>query len=126
VVIADTSIWIEFFNRPKSKEKRRMDFLIDENQLLFVGPVLMELLQGCRTSRDADIILNHVSALPFLEMSFSTWRRTGEISAGLRRKGITLPTIDLIIAVLAMEHDAEVFTVDPHFQKIPGLKLYKP
>ena len=126
MVIADTSIWIEFFNRPESKEKRSMDFLIDENQLVFAGPVLMELLQGCRTSRDADIVLNHVSALPFLETIFSTWQRTGEISAGLRRKGITLPTIDLIIAALAMEHDAEVFTVDPHFRKIPGLKLYKP
>lgn len=33
--------------------------------------------------------------------------------------------MDIIIAAIALEHDAEVFTIDPHFRRIPGLKLHR-
>lgn len=125
MVVADTTVWIEFFNDPESDEKHAIDLLIDENELALVGPVLSELLQGCRTAGEANTILDHVSALTFLEMDFSLWRRTGELSSSLRRRGTTVPLMDIVIAALAMEHDAEVFTTDPHFEKIPGLKLYR-
>ncbi len=125
MVVADTTVWIEFFNDPESEEKHVIDLLIDNDQLAFVGPVLAELLQGCRTAGEANAILDHVSALPFLEMNFSAWRRAGEISSSLRRKGTTLPLMDVIIAAIALEHDAEVFTIDPHFRRIPGLKLHR-
>ena len=52
--------------------------------------------------------------------------RLGELSAQLRRKGLTLPLSDLIIAVTAIEKDSAVFTLDPHFKKVPNLKLYAP
>lgn len=126
MVVADTTVWIEFFNDPESEEKHAVDLLIDEDELALAGAVLAELLQGCRTPGEANTILDHVSALPFLEMNFPAWRRSGELSSSLRRKGTTLPLMDVIIAALALEHDAEVFTTDPHFQKIPGLKLYRP
>jgi len=126
VVVADTTVWIEFFNDPESEEKQVIDLLIDEDDLALVGPVLAELLQGCRTAGEANAILDHVSALPFLEMNVSAWRRAGELSSSLRRKGTTLPLMDVIIAALALEHDAEVFTIDPHFRSITGLKLHRP
>lgn len=71
MVVADTTVWIEFFNDPESEEKHVIDLLIDDDQLAFVGPVLAELLQGCRTAGEANAILDHVSALPLLEMNFS-------------------------------------------------------
>lgn len=125
MVVADTTVWIEFFNDPESEEKQVVDLLIDEDKLALVGPALAELLQGCRTPGEANTILDHVSALPFLEMNFSAWRRAGEVSSNLRRKGTSLPLMDVIIAALALEHDAEIFTTDPHFQKIPGLRLHR-
>lgn len=126
MVVADTAAWIEFFNNPESDEKQVIDLLIDEDELALVGPVLTELLQGCRTPQEANTVMDHLSALPFLETSFSVWQRAGDLSSNLRRKGTTIPLMDLIIAALAMEHDARVFTIDLHFEKIPGLELYKP
>ncbi len=54
----------------------------------------------------------------------SAWIRAGNISAGLRRKGTTLPMSDLLIGALAIEHSLDVFTLDDHFSSIPGLKQY--
>lgn len=52
MVIADTSVWIAFFNRPDSAEKIALDMLIDADEVALVGVVLAELRQGCRTQSE--------------------------------------------------------------------------
>lgn len=126
MVIADTSVWIEFFNRPHSKEKHTIDALIDDDVIVLTGIVLAELLQGCRTSREWREVKDAMQALRYLEMSRSTWTRAGEISSGLLRRGITLPMSDLAIAALALEHDAQIYSLNAHFQRISSLALYAP
>ncbi len=86
--------------------------------------ILTELLQGAKIEKEFNAILENFIVLPFLNTTIDTWVRAGKISFSLRRKGITIPTTDLIIAGLAIEHDCSVFTVDPHFEKIPDLKLF--
>lgn len=50
--------------------------------------------------------------------------KAARISAFLRRKGITIPLSDVIIAALALSGGYEVFTIDPLFEQVYGLKLY--
>ena len=100
--------------------------MIRAQQTALVGVVLAELLQGCRSTKEADTILANLAGLRFLETNFSTWKRAGELSASLRRKGITIPLSDFIIAALAVEHHCEVYTLDPPFEQIPDLTLHRP
>jgi predicted nucleic acid-binding protein len=126
MVIADTSVWIPFFNRPDSPEKAALDLLIDADEVVLVGVVLAELLQGCRTPSERTVLSDALLALRYYEVTASTWMRTGDLSAHLLRKGVTLPLSDLLIAALALEHDCRVYSLDAHFKKIPGLHLYTP
>lgn len=126
MVIADTSVWIPFFNRPDSPEKTTLDLLIDADEVALVGVVLAELLQGCRTLSERDALSDALLALPYYEVTQSTWSQTGDLSAHLLRRGVTLPLSDLIIAALAIEHECRVYSLDVHFKKIPGLRLYSP
>ncbi len=126
MVIADTSVWIEYFKGGHEPARRALRDLIRAAQAVLVGVVLAELLQGCRSAKEADTILSKLAGLRFLETTFSTWKGAGELSASLRRKGITLPLSDVIIAVLALEHRCAVFTLDPHFEQVPGLTLHLP
>ena len=126
MVIADTSVWIPFFNRPDSPEKAALDLLIDADEVALVGVVLAELLQGCRTPSERDALSDALLALPYYEVAQSTWLRTSDLSANLLRKGVTLPLSDLIIAALAIEQDCRIYSLDTHFKKIPGLHLYSP
>ncbi|MBI5584768.1 MAG: PIN domain-containing protein [Deltaproteobacteria bacterium] len=52
------------------------------------------------------------------------WQKAGNLSAELRRRGLTISLSDLIVAATALGAGAEVFTRDPHFEKVPELKLY--
>ena len=126
MVIADTSVWISFFNRPGSREKAALDLLIDADDVVLVGVVLAELLQGCRTSSERDSLSDALLALPYFEVTRSTWIRAGELSATLLRRGVTIPLSDLTIAALAIERDCYIYSLDMHFKKIPGLSLYSP
>jgi predicted nucleic acid-binding protein len=126
MVIADTSVWIPFFNRPDSPEKLALDRLIDADEVALVGVVLAELLQGCRTSTERTTLSASLVALFYFEVTQTTWLRTGDLSAQLLRKGVTLPLSDLLIPALAIEHDCRVYSLDTHFKKIPGLRLYMP
>jgi len=62
--------------------------------------------------------------LPYLETTRDIWENAGKISASLRGQGMAMPLSDLIIAATAMANGCEVFTVDPHFDHVQGLKRH--
>ena len=123
-VLVDTSSWIEYFNKPESKTGASIEALIKNWEICVAGIILTELLQGAKVKNEFNSILESIVALPFLETTMETWIKAGEISFSFRRKGITIPTTDLIISSLALEYDCSILTLDPHFKKIPNLKLY--
>ena len=124
-VLVDTSVWIEYFNRPDSKQGGSLYTLLKNGRVMVPGLVLTELLRGARLEKEFKLIAESMTALPFLESSLRTWIDAGRIGYTLRTKGVTIPTTDLLIASLALENNCLVFTLDPHFNKIPHIKLYK-
>lgn len=126
MVIVDTSVWIPYFNRRHSEVKSEVDWLIDEEEALVVGMVLTELIQGTRSGKERKLIKEALLGLPYFEVTTETWLLGGEIATGLLRQGITVATVDLLIAAIAQQHDWRIYTFDTDFQRIPHLRLYTP
>ncbi len=121
-IIVDTSVWIEYLkNKPTLAEK--LDRQLLAGDIFTVGPVIAELLQGAKTEKDYRMLKNSIDGLPFIETSFENWALAGDISYKLRRKGITIPITDCVIAAVAIHNNASVMTYDRHFDNIPNLKL---
>jgi len=60
--------------------------------------------------------------------SFATYRTAAAIYRAGRGKGMALTTIDTLIAAIALEHRATVFTLDQDFSRIAlitRLALYR-
>ena len=123
-ILADTSVWIEFF-KPQSSMGKKLESLIMKNSVCVCGVVLFELVQGVRTEDEKALILNALSELKYIEMTKNLWQKSGELSAFLKRKGLNLPLSDLFMASIAIEHKLSIFTLDKHFEQIPGVKVYK-
>jgi hypothetical protein len=122
-IIVDTSIWIEYFKN-KSDVVEFIERRIMDNIIFMVGPVISELLQGVRTDREYEKLVNCIDAIPYIEVKFEDWKKAGNISFNLRSKGITIPLTDIIISAIAINNKAEVYTRDKHFNDIPEVSLY--
>ena len=122
-VIADTCIWIEFF-RTKSETSNRLKELIANNLVVGTGIILAELLQGIKTSKEQDIVINIFDTLEYIEITKKLWIESGNLASKLRSRGKTIPLSDIAIACCAREHQLHIFTIDKHFQDIPDIKLY--
>ena len=89
-----------------------------------VGMVLAEILQGIKQKKEGKIVKQNFKKLPYLEISREIWEKSGDLSASLRRKGITIPLSDLVIAATALSKGYELFSIDSHFEHVDGLILH--
>jgi len=124
-VLVDTSIWIEYFNKPDSNAGKSLENLLKKERVFITGIILTELLQGAKIQREFESILESMVALPFLDATLSTWIQSGRISFVLRKKDITIPITDLVIASLSLENNCKIFTLDLHFNKIPNINIFQ-
>ena len=123
-VIVDTSVLISFF-RGESKIADKVTRLLQDNRVVTTGIIIAELLQGMKDVKEERDISGIFAEISPLEITTDLWIKTGKIALSLRREGINLPLTDVAIAALAVEHNLSVYTLDKHFEKIPGLKMYK-
>jgi predicted nucleic acid-binding protein len=127
LILVDSSVWVDFFSSspgPGGGELRRM---IEESEpFALTGAVIAELLQGL--TKDAEPIERFLAECDLLEPSgFETYRDAAAIFRAARARGISLTTIDTLIAAVAREHGARVFTLDQDFlriARITSLGLY--
>jgi predicted nucleic acid-binding protein len=127
LILVDSSVWIDFFSSAPGRagaELRRM--ITDAEPLTLTGVVVAEILQGL--TRDVSRIEHYLSQWDLLEpRGFRTYREAAAIFRLARTKGVSLTTIDALIAAIALDHRATVFTLDKDFSRIArwtALPLY--
>jgi predicted nucleic acid-binding protein len=129
VILVDSSVWIDAFNSSTGragKELRRM--IANAEPFVLTAIVVTAVLQGI--TRDLDRIEKYLESWEMIEPAgFATYRRAAEIFRRARQQGLTCTTIDTLIAAIALEHKASVFTLDKDFigiARITKLVLYDP
>jgi len=127
LILVDTSVWIDFFSASPGRAGNELRRMIEEAEpFVLTGVVVTEVLQGLR--RDVHRIERFLSQWEMIDPGgFSTYREASTISRAARSKGISLTTIDTLIAAIAMEHGASLFALDKDFSRISRvapLQLY--
>ena len=126
LVLVDTSAWVCFFSRRGCEDlKKALSLLLDEDRVAIAGPILVELIQGTRTTEEKETIKAVTRGIHWLSVSDDHWHKAAEMAFALRRKGITSPAIDTLIAVLAIDYRCILLHKDPHFELISRNSLLK-
>ncbi len=128
MILVDSSVWIDFFSSspgPAGAELRRL--IMDAEPFALPGVVVAEVLQGL--TRDVGRIEQYLGQWEMLEPSgFETYRSAAAIYRLARSKGVTPTTMDALIAAIAQEHNAALFTLDQDFlrlARLTGLALHR-
>ncbi len=128
MILVDSSVWIDFFSPSPGRAGAELRRMIEESEpFALTGVVVAEVLQGL--TRDAARIERFLAQWDMLEpQGFETYRAAAALYRAARGKGIALTTMDTLIAAIAQEHRASVFTLDQDFSRIAQisrLALYR-
>lgn len=127
MILVDSSVWIDFFGVSPGRAGRELYRMISSAEpFALTGVVVSEILQGL--TRNVSQIERYLLLWELLEpKGFSTYRHAATIFRLAKARGISLATIDTLIAAIALEHRASIFTLDKDFSRIAaitGLALY--
>ena len=119
MILIDTSAWIVSFKKAGNHDLK--DFMrqaIVSGHAVTSPVIILELLQGCRTVDERDSLRVKLESLDILPITPSVWEQAYELGFTLRRKGLTIPTVDLILAALALENRVFLLHHDEHFEML--------
>lgn len=106
MVIADTSVWIDYFNGTLSVEADALDAALEQGDVAIGDIIFLEILQGFRSDRDYKMARSTLSVLEQYKMlGRDMVIKCSDNYRLLREKSITIrKTNDIIIATFCIEN----------------------
>jgi hypothetical protein len=118
MTVVDSSVWIDLFNGRSTRQTAALDQLLAHLEMpVLVGEIVMyEVLAGFRSQTEAErnrLLLENLILVSMLD--FELVPRAVANYQALRRRGITIGTVDMIIGTYCIATGAELLTADRHF-----------
>jgi predicted nucleic acid-binding protein len=119
--LIDTSVWVDFTRTRSPRMIKRFiaPFILDPDAHL-AEPITFEILRHA-TPTEAKQLTQQFQTLPMLSTPPRLWTLAAELGQACRQKNVTVNSLDLLIATIALHHGAEVVTFDDDFQKIASI-----
>ncbi len=116
IILVDTSAWIEAFKgRLNPDKKELLQQAIESGRAVTSPLIILELLQGCNTHKEKTTLSNLMHSLNRLDLNSVLWEKAYELGFMLRRSGLTIATVDLILSALAIHYECAILHKDRHF-----------
>jgi len=131
MILADTSVWIDFLRGADSPHRRALHDLIENDEdVCITGIILTEVLQGIRDEKDYKLTREYLLEFSvFHPEGTATYLEAARIYRDCRKRGGTVrKTVDCVIAAICIENGLILLHKDRDFDLIEehaGLKCYK-
>ncbi len=128
MILIDTSVWLAYFRGTDRRLIAQLQKILDEDEVALAVPVRIEILSGGST-KDLRRLHRVLEALPLLIPSKATWERMEGWIERAVSKGERFGVADLLIAALAAERNAPLWSLDADFSRMQPLgfiQMYAP
>ena len=119
--LIDTSLWVDFTRTrsPRTIKRFIAPFILHPDAHV-AEPITFEILRHA-TAAEAKQLSQQFQMLPLLATPPLLWTEAVGLGQACRQKNISVHSLDLLIATIALHHGAEVVTFDDDFQRIAGV-----
>lgn len=117
--LIDSSLWIPTLRNdgPKNLKLRVRDWVL-EDRVAITSIVKVELISGATSDQDLASLLDQLRGLSSILLSEDQFEEAGRIGFELKKRGMTVPAADLIIAMAASVGGLTLVHADKHFEDI--------
>lgn len=124
-LLLDTSLWIDFTrSRSSGALKRFIAPLVLDPAAHLAEPVRFELLRSARPE-EARLLEAQFATLPCLETPSGLWQQAIGLGQACRRIGHSVLSLDLLIAAVALHHNAVLVSFDTDFEAIASVSALR-
>lgn len=124
MIVVDTSVWVAAAREPATSVAATLRKLIDADEVLLALPVRWEIIAGV-SRKDRSAFRRALSALPVIVPSEETLRVVEGWIEPAADAGHRFAVTDLLIAGLAHDVGALVWSLDADFQRMESLGLVR-
>ncbi len=117
MILADTSVWINYLNGNESLQTKILDKALIDGLVSIGDLIFLEILQGIKSEREYNKTKTALATLEQYEMfGHNRVEKCAENFRFLRKKGITIrKTNDVIIATFCIENNLPLLFSDHDF-----------
>jgi predicted nucleic acid-binding protein len=124
--LIDTLVWIPALRKDGPPQiQEQITGWISNNAAATTGIIKIELLSGCKTESEADLLLQRLKGITNVEFAEEDFDRTAQAAFRLRRSGHATPVPDLLIACAAAKSGSTLVHADFDFERISGILKVK-
>ncbi len=113
--LLDTSYWIEFLKGNKLY-RSQVEIKLNDGLVIGFSPIFGELLQGCKTKRESDIIMAYWDAIP-KSIEKDSWIAAGQLSSKHKLFTRGLGLVDVAILSFAISGGHTLHSLDKKLMK---------
>lgn len=124
MILIDTSVWVAAFREREGVESRHLRQLLDADRVAMAPPVRIEILVGASRPQRRQL-RRLLSALPMYYPTDATWDRIDTWIDKAGAAGDRFGFADLLIASLAADHEAAIWSLDKDFSRMARLDLVR-
>ncbi|MSU53585.1 MAG: VapC toxin family PIN domain ribonuclease [Opitutia bacterium] len=122
MILVDSCVYIRWL-RDRADLFAELGDHLKRGELITCGVVRAEVLRGVVSVGARERMELLFAAMNEMSMGPAFWSEVADLAWELDRRGEVLPLTDIAIATCARKAGATVITTDPHFKKVPGLKV---
>ena len=121
-MLIDTSILVPVFRDKSGQRRKRFVQLVRGRDYMLTRFTQLELLRGCSSEPQWELLSHYLEAQSYAEAEASTWSDAARLNFELKQRGKTVASIlDCCIAQLAIEHRVTLVHNDRDFEAIAGV-----
>ena len=121
-VLVDTSVWSLSLRKDGPANhpavKKLQSLLVDTQNIVLIGIILQEILQGFKHERTFSKVTTYFDAFPLLALSRKDFVAAAKLRRQAAAQGLTLSTPDCQIASAAIQHHCYLLTTDKGFSNL--------
>jgi hypothetical protein len=121
-LLIDTSAWVEAMRRQGDEATRHaVHAALTSGRARFCDIVRLELWNGIGDERERKWLREVEQAVESVPTNNSVWLEATRLALESRRKGLTVPSTDLLVEACSRVHNLEILHRDSHFDRLASI-----